>query len=827
LTADANAVGMSPVTLNGPLHSRSTSVHVGGPISTENGAKPNGIEAMAGGHSGHRVLPHLDDLKSARPVVDINWPIRRIILDAELFAKQADTHLDFRRPDLALEEYIKASILITEVIPHHKEYPSVQATGGEWSPAYTRLKTKIQAQHAKFNTVIEAITEDNVRSGVRPKQRTEANKELPKDRANGHVRAQSVQSASSTESSKYALNGYKGTDLSNHTAATSILIPTTAGESPARKKPPVQPKPDALHGNSLHTGSSNVSMRSPETDLVARLARLRGPASTLVQDSRIQTKPISTAESPNPFSQPQTGARNSTIRPAGPREMPLSPTLAPHSSKVTLDVQISGMPRPPDAIYSPARNTDSLASLNLPTSAPHNSPYLGQTSAPPISTVRPSPSTVDSKTDYFSSFHDVDTPENSKNPSKRQGVVIPNAVTISAEELMKYISLGSQDARLLVVDLRSRDEFDRGHIMAPFIICVEPIALRDGMSADELGESIVLSPDTEQKLYEQRQEFDLIVFYDQSSTTFRPSGYAYGGNNYLQDFAKAIYDYGYSKQSKARPILLLGGLDAWVDLTGPGSLEISSTGTFSSTALARKTPKPARPLGRVPIARETPRVQALARRPRESRPLSKEEETKWAESLQEDTEVKTPDGENSNSEEFSYVRTTEDFFRRYPELPSSQESMISTPPVLSINSHRHEFAHAIPRPPTRPPPALPRQRSSGISERGPSATYAMSSGTGPRTITRTPIPHGLTGLDTTGVTCYVNAVLQCLSATQGLRDFLLAYDYSPGKVPPRKGRETSDPPQLLTRNLRNVLGSLWCGQYEWITPKTFWVCTLS
>lgn len=810
---------MGPVTSNGPLHSRSTSVHVGGPISTSNGIKPNGIEAMASGHGGHRVLPHLDDLKSARPVVDINWPIQKIIRDAELFAKQAETHLDFRRPDLALEEYIKASILVTEVIPHHKEYPSIQAMGGDLNHVYTGLKMKIQTQHTKFRTVIEAITEDNIRSGVQPRHRTEADKELPKDRANGHVRAQSLQIASSAGSSKHTLDGHRGNNLPNYAPRTSILTPTSAGESLTRKKPPIQPKPDALHGNSLQISSSNMSMRSPETDLVARFARLRSPTSTIVQDSRIQTKPISTVESPQPFSLP-TGTRNSTIRPAGPREMPLTPTLAPNFSKMTLEVQIPGMPRPPDAIYSPARNADSLASLNLPTSAPRSSPYLGsksQTSAPPISTVGPSPSIVDSKTDYFPSFHNIDAPENSKNPSKRQGVVIPNAVTISAEELMKYISLGSQGVRLLVVDLRSRDEFDRGHIMTPSIICVEPIVLRDGMSADELGESIVLSPDAEQKLYEQRQEFDMIVFYDQSSTTFRPSNHVYGGNNYLQDFAKAVYDYGYSKQPKYCPRLLLGGLDAWVDLTGSGSLETSSTGTLSSTPLARKIPKPARPLGRVPIAR----------RPRESRPLSKEEETKWAESLQEDSEAKTSDSKNPDSEEFSYVRTTQDFFRRYPELPSSQESMISTPPPIPINSHRHEFTHTIPRPPTRPAPALPRQRSSGISERGPSATYALNAGTGPGTITRTPVPRGLTGLDTTGVTCYVNAVLQCLSATQDLRDFLLAYDYSPSNVPPRKGREASDPPQLLTRNLKNVFGSLWCGQYEFITPKTFWVCTPS
>lgn len=271
-------------------------------------------------------------------------------------------------------------------------------------------------------------------------------------------------------------------------------------------------------------------------------------------------------------------------------------------------------------------------------------------------------------------------------------------------------------------------------------------------------------------------------------------------------------------------MLLIGGLEAWVYINGPGSLKASST----STTPARKT-KPARPLGRVPMARDSSRPQALARMPRESRPLSKEEENKWAETLRADTEVKMADGDNSDLEEFSYVRSTEDFIRRYPELPSVQESMISTPSYTSMNQYHNELANSansMPRPPTRPAPALPRQRSSGISERGPSATYTLGTATGGSSITSAPIPHGLTGLDSTGVTCYVNAVLQCLSATEGFREYLIRYSYSVERLPPKKGSETSDPPQLLMRNLTNVFVSLWCGQYEWITPKTFWVSTL-
>lgn len=807
---------MSPVASNGTPHSRSTSVHLGGPVSTGNGTKLNGIDTMAGAS---RIWPHLDDLRRARPSIDINSPLRTIIHEAELCAKLSETQIDFLRPDLALQEHIKATTLVAETLPRHKDYPALQTDSGELHRAYVGLQKRIQAQSPKIDEAIEIIKESNKLSGVQPAGRLISNSDRPQAQPNGHVRAQSVQSPN--RGPGYAPNGYQNAGHSIDVQEAPAHTPTSVSGSPARRKPLVHPKPDALRGKALNPTISIPSPHSPKTDLEARFARLRSPAAGAVQDSRIQTRPISVSESPQTAGQSPIATRNSAMRPTGPREMPSAPTSIIRPTKISVDVQMPGMPRAPDAIYSPERNTDSLTGLDLPSSVPRGSPYIGskgQTSAPPISTVGPSPS-VNPRTDYFS-FDSTPTSGNPKDLSARQEFTLPDTTTITAEQLEKYFRLASQGLRILLVDLRNREEFDGGHILAQSIICVEPFVLRDGMSAEELGDSNVISPDSEQKLYEQRHKFDLVVFYDQSSSSFKSSQYLESSS--LQNFAKAVFDYGYSKQLKQRPMLLLGGLDAWVDLMGPGSLKASS----SSTVSARKGLKPARPLGRVPMARDTSRLQALARRPRESRPLSKEEENKWAETLREEPDVSMADGENGDFEEFSYARTTEDFLRKYPELPSVQESMISTPRYPAVASQPKEVVSSVPRPPTRPAPALPRQRSSGISERGPSAGYALNTGTGPSTITSTPIPQGLTGLDTTGVTCYVNAVLQGLSATKGFRDFLIHFHYSTDRLPPRKGAEASDPPQLLTRNLNKVFMSLWCGQYEYITPKTLWVCSI-
>jgi ubiquitin carboxyl-terminal hydrolase 8 len=97
-------------------------------VSTMNGSNAGGIKAAKG--SG-RILAHLDDLISVTPDVDINEPIRRIIQQAETLAKSAESSLDFKRPDVALQDFIKASIIIMEIVPRHKDYLQVSPGSGE------------------------------------------------------------------------------------------------------------------------------------------------------------------------------------------------------------------------------------------------------------------------------------------------------------------------------------------------------------------------------------------------------------------------------------------------------------------------------------------------------------------------------------------------------------------------------------------------------------------------------------------------------------------------------------------------------------------------
>ena len=46
-------------------------------------------------------------------------------------AKQADTFLEFKRPELAYVEYLTAANIIVDLVPRHKDFPSLNTDRGE------------------------------------------------------------------------------------------------------------------------------------------------------------------------------------------------------------------------------------------------------------------------------------------------------------------------------------------------------------------------------------------------------------------------------------------------------------------------------------------------------------------------------------------------------------------------------------------------------------------------------------------------------------------------------------------------------------------------
>lgn len=754
---------MSPVATGGSPHTQTTVSNGGGPVPVLNGVPSSDILKKP-----VRKLPHLDDLLGARPDVDINTPFKTILQKGEELSRQADTHLDFRRPEIALQDYVKAAIIAVEILPKHKDFSALQDRP-EWNRLYLGLSKRISAQHGKFTAVKETIKENNRVHGVKPTVEviSTGTRTLRLENVdNSHGRARSDQSAI----------------------------------SPGKKvPPPVQPKPDALHGQAIHP-TSNGTMAA---DLATRFARLRSPdLSPQVQDPRIRTQPIYT----NSVRPSSARTLTSTSRPTGPREMPSVP-ISSIQPRINVDVNIPGMPKAPDAIYSPDRGDESTALSSLRSSA--SLANVRKYSAPPISTVGPSPLLLDGRRDYFALTSAISAP--SANSLKRKEPSIPDSATISPEDLMKYTGSDAQSLRVLLVDLRSREDFDSGHIMSQSIICVEPITLRHGISGEELENTMVVAPDNEQELYERRQDFDLVVVYDQDSNSLGPSRSE--SSTKLQDFMSAVYDYGYDKQLKRRPAVLVGGLDGWIDLLGPNALQASKSSNTAKTRGKSNTP-----LARAFALRNSYHNDISKRRI--SRQLSSQEQTLW------ETKLSAESGESENdvSEEFSYAKTTEDFFRRYPEVHTLQQSMVSSSTLLTLQQQQLDDALRAmsPRPPTRPAPALPRQRSSGIN--GPrmisNPAHTVES------ITNTNGSNGLTGLQNKYNTCYMNAALQAISATHKIRNQLKDFTFPANPPVPKKAGELGNQcPQLMVRCFGNLLGHLWQGTYDYVVPTTFLAST--
>lgn len=807
---------------------------------------PNGDNARSssGVRGKNRVIPHIDDLLAAQPDINALAPIRRLLAEGDTYAKQAETHLDFRRPDIALQEYIKASIIIVDIIPRHKDYPELKSDRGDLHRLYAGLQKRINMLHGKFEGIKEFIKEDNARSGVQPTvlgapsndSVSENQQRGPRWPLSGQIQAVQKQLLGSMD----VPPDNRDSGLSDIVSLPSSLPPHAENTS-ARRKPPVQPKPNSLHDKAIKSDiHSDSQLASLEEDLAARFSRLRGAEShSSVQDPRIRTRPIGmpdvtdliTKREPTPIQSPVTNhLKPRPDRPLGPRDMPKVPTGPPIPQKVPINVDIPSMPKLPDAIYSPAWNSDNPANLDMPRSTSRN--VLGGTgrshAVSPTTHVSRLFIATSGRNDPSTAPH---TELNGTVPKKSSDRELPEAITVTAEELMKCLQRGSRELSILLVDIRDREEFDSGHIMSHSIICIEPIILRKEISADELEQSLVLAPDAEQRLFDARHTFDLVVYYDQSSSSseHRLSS-SPGEETVLQDFSKAVYEYAYEKRLKKPPRLLVGGLDAWVDLVGPGALE---TPPLSNPASSRGTNSGALGSSRAVRVREN-NIVSPRRKTHEVRPLSKEEQEKWEKAFKEDTAAIDPDA-------FNYVRTTEDFFRRFPEPSAIQESMVSPSPFSNFESSNKTTngnigvdvnapyrEPLIPQIPTRPAPALPRQSYSGVSERTKfsNPTDLMASPLAFKetdSISNQVCPYGRMGISNLGQTCYMNAVYQALKGTREFRRFMTSW--IPGSNPvPMAPNEKEPPKQLLMNQFKNMFTQLCAGMLEHYDPKKLAVC---
>ncbi|KAM0667116.1 hypothetical protein ACQRIU_004971 [Beauveria bassiana] len=701
----------------------------------------------ANGAGGKPALPHIDDVVALPTDVDIKKPLKSLLEQAEMSLRQSEMSRDFNRPALALKDFIRASVITVQIVYHHKDYLLLKEGRGDLAMRHNSLMTRIKQQSDMYDQIKKDIIADNKRTGV-----------LPKSQKSGQLQ----------------LNG-------NHSSATPTPATTTSNghavTASGKVKPKVQPKPQSLQGNAVPGHGRTPSSNNANFDLAARFANLRGPQTTPGQDPRIKTHPIL------------------PLKPAGPRDMPPSP----QRSEPSAVNEVPSLPKMPDAIYHPARGSVSSDAGRPPATTPRGS----FSRATPTSSLNnmPSPVSARQSIEYFPPM-----PSNTTGSklSPQKPAANDETDTIAAEELFQAMK---QSGSVLIIDVRSRAEFDEGHIMSSSTICVEAsILLRDNISAAEITESLVLSPSQEQSQFNRRNEYELVVFYDQDSEEI-PRSPRSSDDMVIVSLHRALVHLNYGRDLKRPPRILKGGLDAWVDLMGSASLQTTSLNSSSH----------------VPTSRARSGT-FQRRRSKYIRPLRADEVKAWQQTLEnEDISANQPP---------EYHRSTESFLRRFPPVLTEQESMTSSPatepPPRYSSLHSIDPYTDLPSPPTRPAPSVPRLSYSSLSHTSDEADR-FEEPVAPRQSVRVKkVPEQMTGdgyrlytgLNNPHNWCYANSTLQSLLASPDFGKELSDSTWSTEYRAPKKDTEKIEHAQLMIRIVSNLFHWMSTGNLEVMKAQT-------
>lgn len=214
--------------------------------------------------------------------------------------------------------------------------------------------------------------------------------------------------------------------------------------------------------------------------------------------------------------------------------------------------------------YPPKFTTGNVSnrSLNI-TRKPVRTPPIGSDYPAPL--IMFSSKTVEPQLHYPSApKHNVSLPRSASSLNlSNPDLQLPITNVINSETLDGYMSKFPEN--ILFLDIRPRTSFDARRFPAENVVCIDPLSLRDNMNEIDLETALRGSPVSEQKLFQRRNSFQLVVFYDDSTTKLE-------NTVSMQRLVDCIYTRAYLKPLKRAPCLLVGGLQAWVECLGQESV---------------------------------------------------------------------------------------------------------------------------------------------------------------------------------------------------------------------------------------------------------------
>lgn len=295
---------------------------------------------------------------------------------------------------------------------------------------------------------------------------------------------------------------------------------------------------------------------------------------------------------------------------------------------------------------------------------------------------------------------------------------------------------------ILLIDIRTRDEFNKNHIRSENVICIEPVSIRSRYTDYDVSNfSLITSPDSEKEIFSKRSEFELLVIYDTDSQTIKDS-------ITLEKIFKIMSQKAFEKPLKRNPVILSGGLEAWVTKYGLSSFGHNHGELSQPMRLISRTPSQSRSLNS-PIARNFNDYL--------SNPLKNDFHIS-SESLQKQT---TPQFYSQRHQAPSVKRSAS--FKLLPLKSGSSSKVPTTSKAVSSSSSSPKANGAS--------NILSPQDLN--SRNSPSLRPLDSKST---TLNLQEL-HCTTGLCNIGNSCYMNCIIQCLLGTVPLLQIFLNGSY--------------------------------------------------
>lgn len=319
------------------------------------------------------------------------------------------------------------------------------------------------------------------------------------------------------------------------------------------------------------------------------------------------------------------------------------------------------------------------------------------------------------------------------------------SITISTQKIFDYMRDFPQ-LGLLFLDIRSHQHFEASHIGAQNVVNIDPIVCRPNANAQDLEDSFAIGPPGALDIFQRRNEFDLVIYYDYDSRSLLSSEAT--NDNYhpeaLQNLHKALWEYGgWRKPLRRAPVLLLGGLAAWKAAGGALSTARTSSTQVDEPSLRRPPEQTAIVLQKPVHSSHAPTAKAVNR----------------GTSLVESAEP-------------TYPRSVHEYIfsdaARQQSMVSGAQSPSRPPNFSRPSSYLRSPTKSVPEPLPSKPVSSPyleaRQPPEGPRRLGAAPVYHRQPSLGSQASRLGQTTIGKTGLKNLGNSCFMNSVLQCLAA---------------------------------------------------------------